>query len=117
VTAQVVDRGGKTKMSQTTAIPTSVKRSRGGASIVNELASDRFLIEIPMNAYARCLAKCDEKSAEYVLLRNGIVLRDHPQNAMVHIRCDADKTRLIRCIVAKECPEFLGEIHFYPDTA
>jgi len=116
VTAKA-DQARKVQMSQTTAIPTSVKRSRGGASMVNELASERFLIQIPMNAYTRCLAKCDAKSAEYVLLRNGIVLRDHPQKAMVHIRCDADKAGLIRRILAKECPEFLGEVHFYPDTA
>jgi hypothetical protein len=70
-----------------------------------------------MDAYVRCLAKCDEKSSEYGLLRNGIVLRDDLQKIMVHIHCDADKARVIRRIVAKECPEFLAELHVYPDPA
>jgi hypothetical protein len=68
-----------------------------------------------MDAHARCLAKCDEKSPEYVLLRNGIVVRGDPHKVMVNIRCDADKARLIRRILAKECPEFLDEVHVYPD--
>ena len=89
----------------------------GGALIVNKAASERFLIEMPMNTYARCLASCDEKSPEYVLLRNAIVLDDDPHKVMVHIRCDADKARMIRRIVAKECPEFLDEVHVYPDSA
>jgi hypothetical protein len=96
----------------------SLKRaSAGGAFTANELAPEGFLIEMPMHAYARCLAKCDEKSPEYVLLRNGIVLRDDPQKIMVHLRCDADKARVIRRIVAKECPEFSDELHVYPDPA
>jgi hypothetical protein len=89
----------------------------GGASIVNGSPSERFLIEVPMDAYARCLAKCDEKSPEYMLLRNGIILRDSPHKVMVHIRCDADKARAIRRILTKECPEFLEEVHVYPDSA
>jgi hypothetical protein len=98
--------------------PTPIPKERaGGEFIVNELASDRFRIEMPMHAHARCLAKCDEKSPEYVLLRNGIVLRDVPPKVMVHIRCDADKARAIRRILAKECPEFLDDVHVYPDPA
>ena len=96
----------------------SLKSARaGGAFIVNELAPDKCLIEMPMHAYARCLAKCHEKSPEYVLLRNGIVLGEDPRKVMVHIRCDVDKARLIRRIVAKECPEFLDELHVYSDPA
>jgi hypothetical protein len=96
----------------------SPKRARvSGAFIGNELAPDRFLVEMPMHAYARCLAKCDEKSPEYVLLRNGIVLGDDPHKIMVHIRCDPDKARLVRRIVVKECPEFLDELQVYPDPA
>ena len=95
-----------------------LKRARaGGAFIVNDVAPDRFLIEMPMHAYARCLARYDEKSPQYVLLRNGIVLGDDPHKIMVHLRCDADKARLVRRIVAKECPEFLDELHVYPDPA
>jgi len=84
---------------------------------VNELASDRFLIEMPMDAYARCMAKCDERSPEYGLLRNSLVLREDPHKAMVHIRCDAEKASVIRGIVARQCPEFLKEVHLYPDPA
>jgi hypothetical protein len=71
---------------------------------------------MPMDAYVRCLAKCDEKSPEYLLLRNGIVLREDPHKVMVHIRCDAEKANTIRRILAKECPEFLNEVNFHPDT-
>jgi hypothetical protein len=99
-------------------IPIEIKKAlAGGEFIVNEFASDRFLIEIPMDIYMRCLVKCDEKSPEYRLLRNGIVLRDDPRNVMMHIRCDADKVRVIRGIVAQECREFLDEVHVYPDLA
>jgi hypothetical protein len=87
------------------------------AFIANDFASGKFLIEIPMNAYVHCLAKLDEKSPEYLLLRNGIVVRDEPHKVMVHICCDADKAREIRRIVAKESPEFLDELHVYPDPA
>ena len=76
---------------------------------------EQFLVEIPMNAYARCLAKCEEGSRAYMILRDGIVLRDDPHRVMIHIRCDAEKVQLIRRILAKECPEFLDEIHYYPD--
>ena len=97
--------------------PIPIKRAGAdGAFILNELAAERFLIEIPMDAHARCLAKCDEKSPEYVLLRNGIVVRDDPHKVMVNIRCDADKAGLIRRILATECPEFLDEVHVYPDA-
>lgn len=98
--------------------PISAKRAGAdGASILNELAPERFLIEIPTDAHARCLAKCDEKSPEYVLLRNGIVVGGDPHKVMVHICCDADKARMIHRIVAKECPEFLDEVRIYPDPA
>src|SRR5688572_15962399 len=100
-----------------TAIPSPTKSTRAGTFIVNEVGSDRLLIKIPMDTYVRCLAKCDEKSPEYVLLRNGIVLHEDPRKVMVHIRCDADKARLIRRILAKHCPEFSDDVHFYPDPA
>jgi hypothetical protein len=96
----------------------SLKIARAGhAFIVNDLAPDKCLIKMPMHSYARCLAKCDEKSPEYVLLKNGVILGDDPHKVMIHIRCDVDKARLIRRIVAKECPEFLDELHVYPDPA
>ncbi len=101
----------------TSSRPDKEETRAGGAIIGNELASDRFLIQVPMNTYARCLAKCDPKSPEYKLLRNGIILHDDPHKVMVHIRCDADKARVIRRIVAKECPEVLDELHVYPELA
>ena len=106
-------------MNRKTANPITVRKETGarGASIVNELTSDRFRIEIPMDAYERCLANCDEKSPEYKLLRNGIVLRDDPHNIMVHIRCEADKVGVIRRLLAKQCPEFLDEVYVYPDPS
>ena len=36
---------------------------------------------------------------------------------MVHIRCDAEKASIVRRILNKECPEFLNEVNFFPDTA
>lgn len=95
-------------MNRTTPVAIPINR-------LNELASDRFRIEMPMHAHARCLAKCDEKSPEYILLRNAIILGDDPHKIMVHIRCDADKELVIRRIVAKQCPEFLDELSVYPD--
>ena len=82
---------------------------------MQQIASDTFLIEIPMDAYARCLAKCDEESPEYVLLRSGIVLQDDPHKVMVHIRCDGARARLLRRILTKECPEFMDAVRFYPN--
>ena len=76
---------------------------------------EKFLIVIPMDAYARCLAKVEVSSREYLTLRNGIVLHEDPHKTMVHIRCDADKAKVILRILAKECPEFLDEVHYYPD--
>ena len=70
---------------------------------------------MPIHAHARCLAKCDEKSPDYRLLRNAIILHDDPHKVMVHIRCSADKARVIRSIVAKQCPEFVDELYVYPD--
>ena len=86
-----------------------------GAFIVDELPSDMFRIEVPLSAHARCLANCDEKSPEYALLRNGIVLSEGSDKPMVQIRCGADKVRAILHILAKECPEFSDELHVYPD--
>ena len=86
-----------------------------GASIVDELGTNRFVIEMPIHAHARCLAKCIEKSPDYALLRNAIILRDDPQKVMVQLRCEADKAREIQRIVARECPVFLDELQIYPD--
>ena len=72
---------------------------------------DKFLIEIPMDAYLRCLAKFDDNSLEYRMLRNGIVLRGRTtKDSVLHLRCDA-----IRQIIADECPEFLESVQRYPD--
>jgi hypothetical protein len=84
------------------------------ASITNGSSSDKCLIEMPMDAHARCLAKCDDTSPEYLLLRNAIVLPDGPRK-MVCILCDADKAGVIRRILAEECPEFLDEVHVSSD--
>jgi len=78
---------------------------------------DKFIIKVPMAAYVRCLAKCGEKSPEYALLRNGVVLNDGKRKEMLHIRCDAEKAEVIRSILARECPEFLDGVHVYPDPA
>ncbi|HKY08876.1 MAG TPA: hypothetical protein VJQ55_11565 [Candidatus Binatia bacterium] len=97
------------------AVSGPIKGSHAGGAVGNASAPARFLIEIPMDAYVRCLARCDEKSPEYVLLRNGIVVREDPHKVIVTIRCDADKARLIRRILVKECPELLDEVQFYPE--
>lgn len=78
---------------------------------------EKFLIEIPMDAYLRCLAKFEDKSLEYRMLRNGIVLRGRTdtKNSVVHLRCDAEKVFAIRQLVADECPEFLDSVQCYPD--
>jgi hypothetical protein len=84
------------------------------ASITNGSSLDKFLIEMPMDAHVRCLAKCDHTSPEYLLLKNSIVVPDGPHK-MVCILCDADKAGVIRRILAEECPEFLDEVHVYSD--
>jgi len=89
----------------------------GRVLTVNDSASGRFLIEIPMHAYARCLAKCDEKSPDYALLKNGIVVRDDPHKAIVQVRCNADEAGVIRRILVEQCPEVLDELHISPDFA
>ena len=78
---------------------------------------DRFIIEIPHNAYLRCLAKHKQCSAEYRLFSNGIVLHRNSEEAVVHLRCDAHNALLIQSIVFRVCPEFLDRVHYYPDRA
>ncbi|HET8671540.1 MAG TPA: hypothetical protein VFM05_13195 [Candidatus Saccharimonadales bacterium] len=75
----------------------------------------KFLVEIPMDAYVRCLAKFDEDSAEYLTLRKGVIVRDAPHKAIIHLRCEPDRIQSIMRILAAECPEFLDDIHYYPD--
>jgi hypothetical protein len=98
--------------------PIPITQAHADAALtVDALPSDVFRIEVPMKAHVRCLANCDEKSPEYTLLRNGIVVSEDSHQLMVHIRCDADKARAILRILAKECPEFSDELHVYPDPA
>lgn len=77
--------------------------------------ADMFRIEIPVNIHARCLAHSDDKSPDYALLRNGVILGDDPHNIMVHIRCDAAKARAIMTILAEKCPELSDECHIYTE--
>lgn len=75
----------------------------------------KFLVEIPMDAYVRCLAKFDEESPEYLMLRKGVIVQNHPHKAVVHLRCEADRIPSIKRILATECPEFLEDVHYYSD--
>ena len=75
----------------------------------------KFLVEIPMDAYVRCLARFDEESPEYLLLRKGVVVENHPHKSVVHLRCEADRIPLIKRILATARPEFLEDVHYYSD--
>jgi hypothetical protein len=75
----------------------------------------KFLIEIPQDAYLRSLAKFEPKSREYRLLRNSMVLYGNSANPVVHLRCEAHKAQLIQAILLNTCPEFIDQIHYYPD--
>ena len=76
----------------------------------------KFLVEIPMDPYVRCLAKFDEESPKYLTLREGLLygmlLTKRSSTAAVK---PTGSSQSIMRILAAECPEFLDDIHYYPD--
>jgi hypothetical protein len=76
---------------------------------------DKFLVEIPLDAYLRCLARLDEKSPQYRLLKNAILLYGNSNKPVVHLRCDAERAKLIKSLFWHECPEYLDRLRYYPN--
>jgi hypothetical protein len=70
----------------------------------------KILIEIPMEPYLLCLTRCGIRSREYLMLKNGVVVRDPEGAELVQILCEQERARLIRETVARFCPEALGRI-------
>ena len=57
-------------------------------------AMAKFLVEIPMDAYVRCLAKFDEESPKYPA--GGVIIRGcSSHKAIIHLRCEADRIQSI----------------------
>lgn len=74
----------------------------------------RVLLVVPMTPYSIIMKKCEMKSLEYPLLKNGIV--QHPEGGdEVHFLCTDKQAEAIFDFVARVAPEHLGKVHMQPD--
>jgi hypothetical protein len=70
----------------------------------------RVLIVIPVNSYWIILGKCEMKSREFSLLKNGIV--EHPERGdEVHFLCTEKQAEAIVEFVSRVAPEHRPNIH------
>lgn len=75
-----------------------------------------IILEIPMDAYLLCISRFKVRSAEYLTLRNGIILPNDRGESVVHVRCAADKVAPFLSMVSDICPEFIDKIRQRPDS-
>ena len=70
----------------------------------------KVTIDIPMESYLLCMTRCGVKSPAYLMLKNGIVVRDNAGNEAVQILCDSGRARMILATIAEVCPESLAHV-------
>jgi hypothetical protein len=75
----------------------------------------KVMLDIPMEPYLLCVTRCGLKAPEYLMLKNGIVVRDAEGKEVVQILCDRQRAKMILEMVAKLCPEALLHIQHRPD--
>lgn len=73
------------------------------------------ILEIPIDAYLNCLSWFEGRSAEYVMVRNGITLKNNRGEGVVHIRCHLDRVTPLLNMVSGVCPEFIEKVRQLPD--
>jgi hypothetical protein len=77
----------------------------------------KIILEIPLDAYTLCLTKFKLRSPEYLLLRNGVIVRDDQGAQLVQILCDVDKVPAILAMIDDVCPEFSDQVRQRPDIS
>lgn len=77
----------------------------------------KIIVEIPLDAYTLCLTKFKLRSPEYLLLRNGVIVRDDDGAQLVQILCDAEKLPAILAMINDICPEFSDQVRQRPEVS
>jgi dUTPase len=74
----------------------------------------KVMIDIPMESYLLCMTRCGLKSPEYLMLKNGVIVRDSEGTEVVQILCNRERAKMILEAIAALCPESLSRVEQRP---
>ena len=75
----------------------------------------KVILEIPIDAYLDCLSRFKSRTAEYVVLRNGITLTNEQGERVVQILTESERVATFLNMISDICPQFLDKVRQRPD--